>query len=84
MIWKKSSKEEIISNLKEIEKNIGDEKKIMALAEERGKGEILWPLRAALSGQDASPGPLEIMDALGKDESLRRIAIAIQKLETII
>ena len=79
LIWKKSSKDKTLANLKEIQKNL-DEKSIMSLAEEKGKGEILWPLRVALSGQEASPGPLEIMDALGKKESLARIIIAIQKL----
>jgi hypothetical protein len=34
----------------------------------------------ALSGQSASPDPIEIMETLGRDESLRRIVIAIAKL----
>src|SRR3990170_193433 len=33
---------------------------------EGDKGEILWPLRVALSGKKASPGPFEIMEILGK------------------
>jgi glutamyl/glutaminyl-tRNA synthetase len=50
------------------------------LTEKQGRGPIFWPLRAALSGQNASPDPMEIMEALGRDESLRRIAAAIKKL----
>lgn len=44
------------------------------------RGAVLWPLRVALSGQRASPDPLDIMDALGKDESVKRIEYAIQEL----
>ncbi len=43
------------------------------------RGEMLWPLRVALSGQQASPGPFEIMAALGKEETLKRIKFAIDK-----
>ncbi len=53
---------------------------IPALAEHEGRGEIFWPLRAALSGQKESPGPLELLHALGKEESLRRITVAREKL----
>ena len=42
------------------------------------RGEVLWPLRVALSGQAASPDPIEIMGVIGKEESLKRIEIAIQ------
>ncbi len=46
----------------------------------RGRGAVLWPLRVSLSGQSASPDPMEIMQVLGKTESLRRIASAIAAL----
>ncbi len=58
----------------------GLEQAIMPLAEEKGRGDILWPLRVALSGKKASPGPFEIMPALEKKETERRIFVAIQKL----
>ena len=57
------------------------ETQLMPLADSRGRGEFLWPLRAALSGKDKSPGPFELMELLGKEESLKRIGIAIQKLK---
>ncbi len=41
------------------------------------RGAVLWPLRTALSGLRASPGPVEIMDVLGKEESLRRVRKAL-------
>lgn len=58
----------------------GLEQVLMPLAEEQGRGDILWPLRACLSGKKASPGPFEIMPVLGKAETIRRITTAIQKL----
>ncbi len=42
----------------------------------------LWPLRTAVSGKAMTPGgAFEIMYILGKEESLRRIDIGIEKLE---
>lgn len=43
--------------------------------------QILWPVRTALSGKDVTPGgATELAEILGKDESLRRIRIGIDKL----
>lgn len=50
------------------------------LINKEGRGAVLWPLRVALSGQRVSPDPLEIMEILGKEESLRRIKIAKDKI----
>ena len=44
-------------------------------------GNVLWPLRVALSGLSASPAPFELLWVLGKEESLRRIHKAITMLE---
>lgn len=61
----------------------GLEEKVKAMIEKSGtkNGENLWPMRVALSGREASPGPFEIACALGKEETLSRIrkAIAILK-----
>lgn len=43
-------------------------------------GDVFWPIRVAVSGQDKSPAPDEIMEFLGKDESLNRLNKAIKKL----
>ncbi len=42
---------------------------------ESGKknGQVLWPLRVALSGEEFSPGAFEMAYILGKDQSLSRI-----------
>jgi glutamyl-tRNA synthetase len=45
-----------------------------------GNGEVLWPLRVALSGQEKSPGPFDMIAAFGKEESLRRLEAALQTL----
>ncbi len=50
------------------------------LGEKQGRGETFWPFRVALSGRQASPGPSEIAGAIGKTETLARIATAIAKL----
>jgi glutamyl-tRNA synthetase len=55
------------------------EKVLAPLAPEGNRGELFWPLRVALSGRKNSPGPFEIMEALGKEESLTRIDKAIAK-----
>ncbi len=44
-------------------------------------GQVFWPLRVALSGKAATPcGVHELLIILGKDESLRRLKIGIEKL----
>ncbi len=95
LVWKESAPEEALAALKKIR---GELEKISAhqfgretisaavtytIEEGTKRGAVLWPLRVALSGLRASPDPLDIADALGKDESIKRIGTAIQKLELI-
>ncbi len=57
--------------------------KLLALVGELGmkNGQLLWPVRTALSGEPTSPGgAIELADILGKEETLRRIAVGIEKL----
>lgn len=49
-------------------------------AESEGRGEVLWPLRYALSGREKSPDPFLIAGMIGKDETLARIKTAIEAL----
>ena len=49
-------------------------------AEEKGKGNILWPMRFALSGKDKSPDPFVIAEILGKEETVKRLKYAIQNI----
>lgn len=50
------------------------------LAEKHGKGNVLWPTRFALSGQDKSPDPFIISAILGKDETLKRLRAAHERI----
>lgn len=44
-------------------------------------GLVMWPLRTAVSGKRMTPGgATEIMDIIGKEETLSRIRAAIEKL----
>lgn len=45
-------------------------------------GYVLWPVRTAVSGKQTTPaGATEIMEILGKEESLSRIRTGIEKLK---
>ena len=46
-------------------------------------GQLLWPLRIALSGKKSTPGGfIEIAYLLGKEETIKRVENAIRRLET--
>jgi glutamyl-tRNA synthetase len=56
---------------------------LKAFAEENGwkNGQIMWPIRTAVSGKAMTPGgATQLLEILGKEESLRRIRAAIEKL----
>ena len=41
----------------------------------------MWPLRTAVSGKQMTPaGATEIMEIIGKDETINRVKAAIEKL----
>ena len=51
---------------------------------EMKNGQVLWPVRTALSGKQFTPGgAIEIAHILGKEESLRRIQVGIEKLNKV-
>ncbi|MEM8827628.1 MAG: glutamate--tRNA ligase, partial [Pseudomonadota bacterium] len=52
---------------------LGDTLKAVAEAEGLGLGKIAQPLRAALTGRTVSPGVFEMLELLGREESLARI-----------
>ncbi|MBR1659078.1 MAG: glutamate--tRNA ligase [Oscillospiraceae bacterium] len=57
----------------------------MAEAEGVKNAKIMWPARIALAGKAVTPGgAVEIARILGRDESLRRIKIGIEKLERAV
>lgn len=58
------------------------ETKIKTLIAEKGwgNGDTLWPLRVALSGQEKSPGPFELIAMYGKARTISRIEDALKAL----
>jgi glutamyl-tRNA synthetase len=51
------------------------EQALRTFAERRGAklGSVAQPLRAALTGRTTSPGIFDVLEVLGRDESLGRI-----------
>ena len=44
-------------------------------------GTLMWPTRIALAGMTVTPGgAIEILDILGRDESIRRLKLGLDKL----
>lgn len=57
--------------------------RLSAYVQEKGckNGYVMWPVRTAVSGKQSTPGgATELMELLGREESLRRIRIGIEKL----
>ena len=93
LIWKKSDSVITKKNLESLYGFISDldvkswteeklEKEIVGWIEENNLsvGEVLWPMRVALSGQKNSPGPFEISIVLGKEKTLSRLRRAVSFL----
>ena len=88
--WKEMEAAQVVHNLNEVKSALMDitdgdfkalklEAMLNSVIDQTKRGEFFWPLRVALSGKKTSPGPFEIMEALSKAESLRRIDIALNK-----
>lgn len=83
--WKNMTDKEINQSLDKLEKILSKikeqdfdrrnlEKILMPEAEKIGdRGRLLWPFRVALTGKEASAGPFEIAEILGKEKTLKRI-----------
>ncbi len=91
LIWKKSSKEETVAHLQNLMEILCDskveelskervEKLVEPYAQKEGKGNVLWPMRYALSGQKRSPSPYILAAALGQKQSCERLKKAIETL----
>ena len=89
--WKDMNKEEIKQALELDLKLVTEsdltsleifQKSVLASIGE-ARGEHLWPMRVALSGQEKSPSPFELVWILGKEESEKRIKKAIEKLKNL-
>lgn len=47
-------------------------------------GEVLWPMRVALSGQEKSPSPFELAWVLGKNTAISRIQDALALIQPMV
>ena len=77
--------QELLPRLEALEDFSGDDLKnlVTVYVAEKGikNGQALWPLRTAVSGRQMTPGgAYEIMEILGKEESLQRIRKGIELL----
>ncbi|MBM5789502.1 glutamate--tRNA ligase [Candidatus Parcubacteria bacterium] len=87
LVWKTADREDALLQLKGVRERMDAcddktfstpglvEETLKRYIEERnlGTGNVLWPLRVALSGAKRSPGPHELAWVLGKEETIRRI-----------
>lgn len=88
--WKDSGFAAALANLKAVRDILSSadlstpetvKRAIMPYAEQKGKGDVLWPLRVTLSGKEKSMDPFTIIHLLGKEETLARIDEMCHKLE---
>jgi hypothetical protein len=91
VLWKEASKEETSKHLKnaldlmlysDYSSPEAIKASIMPYAEEHGKGNVLWPLRVTLSGQEKSIDPFTISYVLGYDEVKARIEAVCVMLDS--
>lgn len=85
LVWKKSDAQKTAQVLGELVAWVGEyggDWKVKSLetalkewiaSHGYGNGDVLWPLRVALTGREASPGPFEMMSLLGKEETIKRL-----------
>lgn len=90
LFWKEMTDREVQESLQkaesileQLEENFDSEeiKNLFLTAGGEKRGEFLWPVRTALTGKEKSPSPFEVAWVLGKEESLRRIKLAKEKLK---
>ncbi len=97
LVWKKSTPEDTKQKLSEVSgylktlpessfTKIDLEAALKSFILEKGydNGSVLWPMRVALTGESASPGPFEVASVLtlgkGKDEVVSRLEKALRVL----
>jgi len=95
LVFKKSSKEKTIKGLQVAIDTLSELNKedytdidrlnnaLSQAVKEAGlsNGDLFWPVRAAISGREASPSPSELVTVLGKEESIERLVAALEKIE---
>ncbi|MBI2063003.1 MAG: glutamate--tRNA ligase [Candidatus Yanofskybacteria bacterium] len=87
--WKSRSEDEVKNSLAEVKKvieEIGteDKSRLRQELDELGKrledrGLVYWPFRVSLTGEKASPDPVDVAFVLGKEMTLQRMGSATKK-----
>lgn len=92
LLWKKSpDREEAKKHLHEVKKSLESisetdfnveniKSSVWNYAEANGRGNVLWPMRVSLTGQEKSPDPFVSSWIIGKKETLNRLDFALSKL----
>lgn len=89
IVWKDAGKEDAKKNLEAVLEILSAadfsspdtiKQSVMPYAEIQGKGNVLWPLRMTLSGQEKSVDPFTICYVLGKEEVSVRISSVVSVL----
>jgi nondiscriminating glutamyl-tRNA synthetase len=93
LVWKKSTREDAKDKLEELlqilelipeegwnQENL--QKMVFDWIKEKSysTGDVLWPMRVTLSGQKNSPGPFEIANVLGKNNTISKMKHGISIL----
>lgn len=90
LVWKTAPLQEAENHLQHIVKLLMDASitsvedckvLIMPYADAHGRGNVLWPLRVALSGKEKSIDPFTLCYVLGKDEAIQRVNTALQVIK---
>lgn len=93
LIWKNSDEyqtktylENVISLLEDADFSSVEpiKESVWNYAEEKGRGDVLWPTRFALSGLAKSPDPFTLAYILGKVETVERLKTAHKKIKEMI
>lgn len=97
LVWKKMTPPVVVDRLKWLIQHVGDlneadwtvqaieaSLKQHIVADELATGEVLWPLRVALSGQQNSPSPFELAWVLGKTKTLARLEEALALIQPLV
>lgn len=92
LVWKKSDKqtantllEKSLNWISTYEGDFTEEALMSAMLawideNDLGRGDTLWPMRVALTGRERSPSQFEVAAVLGKEETVERLNIALEKL----
>lgn len=97
LVWRKSDTKTTVEVLEKLSEKLHEisesnftqdtlEKQLLEWIDtnDLGRGDTLWPMRVALTGQEHSPGPFEVAAVLGKVETIRRIKHGLETLKAMV